>query len=193
MVAPVSKREASIEWAFRQARMRMEQRGDPFHMNPFERARIWRETALELIRSYPTKYLRAHLKRILTVALVPGTSEYEAILTRTSQIEQFQLKEGRLPRMSALRWTIFVWGVLLTLLLYSAGAMGLLRWGRLCSPVALLVTIVVIVTLLTSISSTHPRMRAPAVFLLLPYSAAGLVSTANHIASLVHRRTELRD
>ena len=190
MVAPVQKREASIEWVFRQARMRMEQRGDPFQMNPFERAEIWRETALELIRTHPAEYLRAHVKRILTVALVPGTSEYEAILTRTSQIEQFKLKEGRLPRMSALRWTIFVWGVLFTLLLYGTGAIGLLCCKRLSGPVALLVTIAVMAILLTSISNTHPRMRAPALLSLLPYSAAGLASTANRIASLVHRRTE---
>jgi 4-amino-4-deoxy-L-arabinose transferase-like glycosyltransferase len=190
MVAPVQTREASIEWVFRQARTRMEQRGNPFQMNPFERAQIWRETALELIRAHPTEYLRAHGKRMLTVAFVPGTSEWEAILARTGQVEQFKLKEGRVPRMSALRWAIFAWGVLLTLLLYGAGIAGLLRWGRTLRPIAFFVALAFIALLLTSISNTHPRMRAPALLLLLPYSAAGLASTANRIASLVHRRAE---
>ncbi len=191
MVAPVQKREASIEWVFRQARRRMEQRGDPLQMNPFERARIWRETALELIRTHPTEYLHAHLKRILTVAFVPGTSEWEAILARRGPVEQFKLKEGRLPRMSALRWGIFGWVVLLTLLLYGAGMAGLLRWGRTLSPMALFVVLTLIALFLTSISNTHPRMRTPVLLFLLPYSAAGLAATANRIASLVHRRAEL--
>jgi hypothetical protein len=127
---------------------------------------------------------------MLTVAFVPGTSEWEAILARTGQVEQFKLKEGRVPRMSALRWAIFAWGVLLTLLLYGAGIAGLLRWGRTLRPIAFFVALAFIALLLTSVVSTHPRMRAPALLLLLPYSAAGLASTANRIASLVHRRAE---
>lgn len=190
MVAPVEKREESIEWVFRQARLRMEEQGDPFKMNPFTRARIWRRTALDLIREHPTEYLKAHLKRMITVAFVPGTSEYEAILTKASQTEQFKLKEGRLPRMGALRWILFVWVVLWTLFLYSMGIWGVLTRGKEVMPITWFVLITCAVLWLTSISNTHPRMRAPILLLLLPYSGAGLGCMRERVSTLFSKQSD---
>lgn len=192
MVAPVETREESIEWVFRQARLHMESKGDPLHMNPFERAHAWRETALRLIREHPFEYFRAHLKRVLTVAFIPGTSEYAAILGKeSSAAQQYKLKEARLPQMNFLRWTIFLGTLLITLFVYGTGMIGLLKSNRsMPKSINWLVGIIFAIILLTSVSNTHPRMRAPALLLILPYSSAGYFVIKDRVSSLLHRRRE---
>ena len=159
---------------------------DPARLNPFERARFWRETALTEWRADTSGNLRLYFKRLLVMMLTPSVSDWGRLLrlpipqTDTANKTVAQIIREFFAKTTTPIGLIGMYSLLFTGLFYA-----LCAWGALCLPrlseasarayigIALFTAMF---SILTTIVMSDARGRMPAMTLLMPVAGAALAA-----------------
>lgn len=160
---------------------------DPESLNPFQRARFWRQTALAEWRADIRGNLMRNLKRLTVMMLTPGVSAWGALLrtptprTETADKSIAQIVREFLAKAFSAPGLIGIYTLLYLAVFYSAVGIGVLRLGRLSQTPATRAYVWIAVALAvgsiaTTVVMSDSRGRAPAITLLTPLVGATLSS-----------------
>jgi len=164
---------------------------DLSRLSPFQRARYWRQTALNEWRNAPWYYFRRSLERMVIVVFNPGTTNWGHVLrveTPSGKIAGRSLwQAGReyLARLNGVLLAIGAYTFAYLALYYSLLILCVFCWRTVfANPVssrfAMVAAFVAFISLSTNIINTDSRMRLPMMVFLTPALAVGLTNLLEH-------------
>lgn len=165
---------------FQEAYQKAVQAGsDPERLNPFERARFWRQLAGDYFRANPLGTVRLHLWRIFAAATQGGQAQWRRLF------EAGVLGETRLT--SLLTQTAAVYTRLYAIAFWLVCIVGIVLLTRLASPAARWYGIAAVLTAAFSfailVNNPVPRSRIIALLWLMPVAAVALTRSSSHSVS----------
>jgi 4-amino-4-deoxy-L-arabinose transferase-like glycosyltransferase len=163
---------------------------DPLRLNPFQRARYWRQTALQEWRKDFAGNTWLYFKRLATMLLTPSTHGWGRILRiETPRAETAYKGAAQVVREFASKvrgWigVIGFYSLVYVAFFYGALLTCALRW-RAAFPdaasraVAATLAVCASASVMTTLVLAEARGRLPAIVLLIPVVAAGLAHLTN--------------
>jgi len=162
---------------------------DPQRLTPFQRARYWRQTALDEWRTNFGSSGRLYLTRLAFIMTNPGLGEWGKVLrvkslynTHSTDLStRFQSLVQRVHESGAIGIVMLAYVILYLTIFYISVAICLVCWRiafsqKVIRQLALITFFASSMMLLTSINNIGPRMRSPAIVLLIPVVALGLTN-----------------
>ena len=170
---------------------------DPRRLNPFQRARYWRQTALNEWRNAPGYYFRRHLERMVIVVTNPGITHWGIILRIEMPRDKGAVRDvwttrsiwqaGReyLSRLNGALWLIIPYTFAYLAIYYGILIACVVRWRTAFvnlndSRFAIIMALIAFINLATNIVNIDPRMRLPIMVFLTPALAVGLTNLLRH-------------
>ena len=162
---------------------------DPQRLTPFQRARYWRQTALDELRTNFGSSGRLYLKRLAFIMTNPSLGEWGKVLrikslysTHSTDLStKFQSLVRRVRESGAVCIAMLAYVILYLTIFYSSVVICLVCWRiafsqKVVRRLAVIMFFASSMTLLTSINNIGSRMRSPAIVLLTPVVALGLTN-----------------